>query len=187
MTSPATSGLGTERLTLTQQLALNGVRVGDFILVESDAFHRTPQLILVDSITSTSRDLIRIVARAKYEIDPSNLFDYQRYGTWNLQCMSWDWPTSNILEDLLTPSDVLTLNPIIDMLKTKFMGGICLYPNCMEGLTRKSPMTVNDVHFRETESRAGREVWTLCPFCMGHELQARHECLVTVSLESFIP
>jgi len=91
-----------------------------------------------------------------------------------------------VLENSLSVRDELTLNPPIELLRAKFMEGKCLYQNCREGLVHKSVVTVNDVHFRETEARAGRGVWTLCPFCMGWELQQRHECLVTVRI-LFIP
>lgn len=169
------------RLTAPQELSLARIRVGDFILVEPASSLVVPHLMLVHSISSTSRDQFRVTVKVKYELDPANLFDYQRYGTWNLECMSYNYTDSNTLEDLVNPSDVLTLAPSVEMLKEKFMGGICLYANCVEGLVHKSPITVNDVHFREGEMRAGKEVWTLCPYCMGGELQMRHECLVTVS------
>lgn len=179
MITPAMSRGPTQRLTPAQEHALQGLSVGDIVLAENS--HTTPQLMLVDTITSTARDSLRVGTRAQYEVNPWNVFDLQRYGSWNLRQISWDWPEGRSLDELLEPTDTITLNPTIEMLKTRFLHGRCLYPNCVKGLVHRSPYTTNDVHFLDTESRAGREVWTLCPYCMGPELLKRHECLVTVS------
>lgn len=170
-----------DTLTPTQLHALYSVLVGDIILVEPESSLSTPYLLLVDTITSTSRNSIRIASKARYDITPANLLDLLRYRAWNFQTISCDWPEGNPLETSLGLRDTLTLNPTVEMLRMKFLNGKCLYQNCTEGLVRKSVMTVNDVHFLETEARSGRMVWTLCPYCMGEELQMRHEVLVTVS------
>ncbi|CZT17919.1 uncharacterized protein RCC_03756 [Ramularia collo-cygni] len=177
---PAMSTSPMETLTTAQLNALHGVRVGDIILVEPESPRAASCLVLVYTIASNHRHSFSVAVKGIYEINPANLFDCQRYGAWNLDCMTLDWHGMP-LEAMLSPTDSLTLNPTIETLTMRYFGGICLYQNCVAGLVRKSPVTVNDVHFRETESRAGREVWTLCPFCMGSDFQQKHECLVTCS------